>query len=50
MQIAVIGMGYVSLGTGDCFAEFGVDVVCVDIDTNEMERLIRADMPTLLII
>ena len=32
MNIAVIGTGYVGLVTGTCFAETGVNVVCVDID------------------
>ena len=45
MQIAVIGTGYVGLVTGACFAEFGVDVVCVDIDANKIERLIQGRMP-----
>lgn len=32
MKIAIVGTGYVGLVTGTCFAETGVDVVCVDID------------------
>ena len=45
MQIAVIGTGYVGLVTGACFAEFGVDVTCVDVDAAKIERLSAGDMP-----
>ncbi len=45
MHIAVIGSGYVGLVTGACFAEFGVDVTCVDVDVTKIERLSRGESP-----
>src|SRR5438477_8897935 len=43
MHIAVIGSGYVGLVTGACFAEFGVDVTCVDVDATKVKRLSRGE-------
>jgi UDPglucose 6-dehydrogenase len=43
MHIAVIGSGYVGLVTGACFAEFGVDVTCVDLDADKIARLSRGE-------
>ena len=45
MKIAMIGAGYVGLVSGACFADFGHDVVCVDLDNGKIEALRDGVMP-----
>lgn len=45
MKVAVVGTGYVGLVTGTCFAEVGIDVVCIDIDHKKIDGLKNGKMP-----
>jgi UDPglucose 6-dehydrogenase len=45
MNICVVGVGYVGLVTGACFADFGVNVTCVDKDTEKINRLKDGEIP-----
>jgi UDPglucose 6-dehydrogenase len=45
MNIAIIGTGYVGLVTGACFAEFGVNVTCVDKDETKINKLLAGESP-----
>lgn len=45
MRIGVVGTGYVGLVSGTCFAEFGIDVICVDKDNSKIERLENGGIP-----
>ena len=45
MKVGVIGTGYVGLVAGAGFADFGNDVVCVDIDAPRIARLQKGELP-----
>jgi len=45
MDIAIIGTGYVGLVTGTCLASAGHRVVCMDIDSDKVERMRAGEVP-----
>jgi len=45
MNVVIIGTGYVGLVSGTCFAEFGANVTCVDVDSAKVARLTQGEIP-----
>lgn len=45
MKISIVGIGYVGLVTGTCFAETGIEVTCIDIDRQKIDELNRGNIP-----
>ena len=44
-KICMVGTGYVGLVSGACLADFGNEVICVDIDKDRIEKLHNGIMP-----
>jgi UDPglucose 6-dehydrogenase len=45
VRIVIVGTGYVGLVTGAGFADFGNEVLCVDVDRSKIEILERGEIP-----
>ena len=45
MKVAMVGAGYVGLVSSACFAEFGADVTCIDIDSDKIGKLREGVVP-----
>ena len=45
MKVTMLGCGYVGLVSGACFAEFGANVTCFDVDKKKVDRLQDGEMP-----
>jgi len=45
MKLTIIGAGYVGLVSGNCFAEVGNNVICVDNDKTKIDDLNNGKIP-----
>ena len=45
MNVTMIGTGYVGLVSGTCFADFGLSVVCADVDERKIALLREGSVP-----
>ena len=45
MNVVMIGSGYVGLVSGACFAEFGANVTCIDVDQKKIDALNAGKIP-----
>ena len=44
-RLSILGVGYVGLVTGVCFADKGHDVVCIDLDREKVDSINRGQSP-----
>jgi UDPglucose 6-dehydrogenase len=45
MNVCMVGTGYVGLVAGTCLADFGMNVSCVDVDKEKIDRLNAGQAP-----
>jgi len=45
MKITIVGSGYVGLVSGTCLANFGNDVICLDVDKGKIDSLNKGKIP-----
>ncbi len=45
MKVTMLGCGYVGLVSGTCFAEFGANVTCFDVDKTKVKKLLEGIIP-----
>jgi UDPglucose 6-dehydrogenase len=45
VRISILGVGYVGLVTGACFADAGHEVTCVDVDAGRVAAINRGECP-----
>ncbi len=45
MKICILGAGYVGLVTGTCLSDFGLEVICVDKDSEKIKGLNNGKVP-----
>ena len=45
MKVAMMGVGYVGLVSGACFADFGHDICCIDTDQRKIDALEQGRLP-----
>jgi UDPglucose 6-dehydrogenase len=45
LELCVVGVGYVGLVTGTCFADLGNHVTCVDVDKKKIDALNKGKIP-----